>query len=99
MTPLASDLAAVVSQYVGETERALEHAFDAAENAGSVLLFDEADSLFGKRGDIARDARLRWTGTALAVIATAAGVFALICHQRRHRRQESVSRHTTQSAD
>jgi hypothetical protein len=44
------DLATVVSKYIGETEKNLKRVFDAAEASGAVLLFDEADALFGKRG-------------------------------------------------
>ena len=43
------DLSAVVSKYIGETEKNLKQVFDAAEEGGSLLLFDEADALFGKR--------------------------------------------------
>lgn len=46
------NIAAMVSKYVGETEKNLEAIFDAAEAADVVLLFDEADSIFGKRGDV-----------------------------------------------
>ena len=45
------DLAAVVSKYIGETEKNLRQVFDAAEEGGALLLFDEADALFGKRGE------------------------------------------------
>lgn len=46
------DLSAVVSKYIGETEKNLRRVFDAAEEGGVVLLFDEADALFGKRGEV-----------------------------------------------
>jgi hypothetical protein len=46
------DLSAVVSKYIGETEKSLRAVFDAAEDSGAVLLFDEADALFGKRSDV-----------------------------------------------
>jgi len=46
------DLAGVVSKYIGETERNLRRVFDAAEEGGSLLLFDEADALFGKRSEV-----------------------------------------------
>jgi hypothetical protein len=46
------DLSAVVSKYIGETEKNLRQVFDAAEEGGVLLLFDEADALFGKRGDV-----------------------------------------------
>ena len=46
------DLAGVVSKYIGETEKNLRRVFDAAERGGAVLLFDEADALFGKRTEV-----------------------------------------------
>ncbi|MBE7384196.1 MAG: ATP-binding protein [Leptolyngbya sp. SIO1E4] len=46
------DLSAVVSKYIGETEKNLRRIFDAAEAGGAVLLFDEADALFGKRTEV-----------------------------------------------
>ena len=46
------DLSAVVSKYIGETEKHLRRLFDAAEEAGALLLFDEADALFGKRSEV-----------------------------------------------
>jgi hypothetical protein len=53
------DLAAVVSKYIGETEKNLRVVFDAAERSGAVLFFDEADALFGKRADV-KDAHDRY---------------------------------------
>ncbi|WP_224284938.1 ATP-binding protein, partial [Streptomyces sp. LS1784] len=46
------DLSQVVSKYIGETEKNLRRVFDAAERGGALLLFDEADALFGKRSEI-----------------------------------------------
>jgi hypothetical protein len=46
------DLASVVSKYIGETEKNLRRVFDAAEDSGAILLFDEADALFGKRSEV-----------------------------------------------
>ncbi len=46
------DLSSVVSKYIGETEKNLRRVFDAAEESGAVLLFDEADALFGKRSEV-----------------------------------------------
>jgi SpoVK/Ycf46/Vps4 family AAA+-type ATPase len=46
------DLSAVVSKYIGETEKNLRQVFDAAEDGGAILLFDEADALFGKRSEV-----------------------------------------------
>lgn len=46
------DLSAVISKYIGETEKNLRKVFDAAEDIGAILLFDEADALFGKRSEV-----------------------------------------------
>jgi SpoVK/Ycf46/Vps4 family AAA+-type ATPase len=46
------DLSAVVSKFIGETEKNLRRVFDAAEAGGAILLFDEADALFGKRSEV-----------------------------------------------
>ena len=46
------DLSRVVSKYIGETEENLRRVFDAAEENGAILLFDEADSLFGARSEV-----------------------------------------------
>jgi ATPase family associated with various cellular activities (AAA) len=46
------DLSSVVSKYIGETEKNLRRVFDAAEAGGTILLFDEADALFGKRSEV-----------------------------------------------
>jgi len=46
------DLSSVVNKYIGETEKNLRRLFDAAEDSGVVLFFDEADALFGKRSEV-----------------------------------------------
>jgi hypothetical protein len=46
------DLSQVISKYIGETEKNLRRVFDAAEDGGAILLFDEADALFGKRSEV-----------------------------------------------
>ena len=46
------DLSSIVSKYIGETEKNLRKIFDAAETGGAILLFDEADALFGKRTEV-----------------------------------------------
>ncbi len=46
------DLSQVVSKYIGETEKNLSRLFDAVEDGGAILFFDEADSLFGKRSEV-----------------------------------------------
>jgi hypothetical protein len=52
LTLLKIDLSQVVSQWVGETEKNLEAAFRRAEDSQALLFFDEADALFGKRGEV-----------------------------------------------
>ncbi len=46
------DLSSVISRWVGETEKNLAQIFDAAEGGTAVILFDEADALFGSRGEV-----------------------------------------------
>lgn len=53
------DLSAVVNKYIGETEKNLRRLFDAAEDGGAVLFFDEADALFGSRSQV-RDSHDRY---------------------------------------
>jgi len=53
------DLSQVVSKYIGETEKSLARVFDEAEAGHGVLLFDEADALFGKRSEV-KDAHDRY---------------------------------------
>ena len=61
------DLSAVVSKYIGETEKNLERLFRAAESSGAILLFDEADALFGKRSDV-KDSHDRYANIELAFL-------------------------------
>jgi SpoVK/Ycf46/Vps4 family AAA+-type ATPase len=56
---LRVDLASVVSKYIGETEKNLDALFADAERSGRVLLFDEADALFGRRSEV-KDAHDRY---------------------------------------
>ena len=53
------DSRAVVSKYIGETEKNLPRLFDAAQKSAAILLFDEADALFGKRSEV-RDSHDRY---------------------------------------
>lgn len=61
------DLSATISKYIGETEKNLRQIFDAAETGGAVLLFDEADALFGKRSEVT-DARDRYANMEVAYL-------------------------------
>jgi len=79
------ELSAVVSKYIGETEKNLALAFEQAERAGAVLLFDECDSLFGKRTE-QRDAHDRWANLEvnylLQRVETFAGLALLATNKR-----------------
>jgi SpoVK/Ycf46/Vps4 family AAA+-type ATPase len=61
------DLAAVISKYIGDTQKNLARVFDAAERSDCVLLFDEADALFGKRSEV-RDAHDRYANQEVAYL-------------------------------
>jgi hypothetical protein len=61
------DLAALISKYIGETEKNLRRVFDAAESGGAILLFDEADALFGARGEV-RDSHDRYANIEVAYL-------------------------------
>ena len=61
------DLSAVVSKYIGETEKNLRRIFDAAEDSGVILLFDEADALFGKRSEV-RDSHDRYANVEISYL-------------------------------
>jgi len=61
------DISRVVSKWIGETEKHLAEAFDAAEHAHAVLLFDEADALFGKRTEVS-DAHDRYANLETAYL-------------------------------
>ena len=79
------DLAAVVSKYIGETEKNLAKILDSAEEQNVILLFDEADSLFGKRTEV-KDAHDRYanldTSYLLQRIEAYPGLVILISNLR-----------------
>jgi hypothetical protein len=61
------DLAALVSKYVGETEKNLERVFTEAHHSNAILFFDEADALFGKRSEV-KDAHDRYANIEIAYL-------------------------------
>jgi SpoVK/Ycf46/Vps4 family AAA+-type ATPase len=79
------DLSAVVSRYIGETERNLDRIFDHARSANAILFFDEADALFGKRTEV-NDAHDRYanveTAYLLQKLEAHAGVVILAVRSR-----------------
>jgi hypothetical protein len=61
------DLSQVVSKYIGETEKNLRRVFDTAEVSGAILLFDEADALFGKRSEV-KDSHDRYANIEISYL-------------------------------
>jgi SpoVK/Ycf46/Vps4 family AAA+-type ATPase len=61
------DLSAVVSKYIGETEKNLDRIFRAAQSSSAMLFFDEADALFGKRSEV-KDAHDRYANVEIAYL-------------------------------
>ena len=61
------DLSGVVSKYIGETERNLRRVFEAAEQSGAILFFDEADALFGHRTEV-RDSHDRYANIEVSYL-------------------------------
>jgi ATP-dependent 26S proteasome regulatory subunit len=61
------DLSQVVSKYIGETEKNLRRVFDAADESGAVILFDEADAIFGKRSEV-KDSHDRYANIEISYL-------------------------------
>lgn len=61
------DLSQVVNKYIGETEKNLKRIFDAAEEGSAILLFDEADALFGKRSEV-KDSHDRYSNVEVSYL-------------------------------
>ncbi len=61
------DLSQIVDKYIGETEKHLERIFDRAQNTNTILFFDEADSVFGKRSDV-NEAKDKFANTQVSYI-------------------------------
>ena len=79
------DLSCVVSKWLGETEKNLDRIFAMAERGGAVLLFDEADALFGKRSEV-KDSRDRYANLEVSFllqrIETFSGLALLTTNQQ-----------------
>jgi SpoVK/Ycf46/Vps4 family AAA+-type ATPase len=90
------DLSAVVSQYIGETEKNLNDVFDKAETSGAILFFDEVDGLFGPRGTV-KDAHDRFanaeTAHFLQRIESHSGIVILTTNGK-HRIEQAFSPQT-----
>lgn len=61
------DVSQIVSKYIGETEKNLSRIFDEAETSNAILLFDEADALFGKRSEV-KDAHDRYANVEISYL-------------------------------
>lgn len=69
------DLNAIISQYIGETEKNLEHIFRAASASGAILFFDEADALFSKRSEV-KDSHDRYANIEVNELLRRLGSFS-----------------------
>jgi SpoVK/Ycf46/Vps4 family AAA+-type ATPase len=89
------DLSTVVSKYIGETEKNLSRIFVEAETANSILFFDEADALFGKRSEV-RDSHDRYAnieiGYLLQRMEEYEGIVILATNVRRNMDEAFVRR-------
>lgn len=72
------DLSSVVSKYIGETEKNLKQVFNAAEMGGAILLFDEADALFGKRSEV-QDSRDRYANMEVSYLLQSIEAYQGLC--------------------
>ncbi|UCH43368.1 MAG: AAA family ATPase [Dehalococcoidales bacterium] len=61
------DLSTVVSKYIGETEKNLDHIFREGQPSNAILFFDEADAIFGKRSEV-RDSHDRYANIEIAYL-------------------------------
>jgi SpoVK/Ycf46/Vps4 family AAA+-type ATPase len=80
------DLSQVVGKYIGETEKNLRRLFDAAKSSGAILLFDEADALFGKRSEV-KDSHDRYANIEIDYLLQRLEKFeglAILSCKRRH---------------
>ncbi len=88
------DLSQVVNKYIGETEKNLRRVFDAAEASEALLLFDEADALFGKRTEV-KDAHDRYANLEVSYLLERMERFkglAVLATNRRRDLDEAFSR-------
>lgn len=88
------DLSAVISKYIGETEKNLSKLFDAAESGGAILFFDEADALFGQRGEVT-DGRDRYANVEINYLLQRIEAFqglAILATNRRNALDEAFLR-------
>jgi SpoVK/Ycf46/Vps4 family AAA+-type ATPase len=81
------DLNGVVSKYIGETEKNINQVFECTVKANALLFFDEADALFGKRGEV-RDSHDRYvnqeTNYLLTQMEAHQGISILTTNKRHH---------------
>jgi len=72
------DLSRIMSKWIGETEKQLANLFDAAETGHAILLFDEADSLFGRRTEV-RSSNDRYANLEVNYLLQRLEAFSGIC--------------------
>jgi SpoVK/Ycf46/Vps4 family AAA+-type ATPase len=88
------DLNQIVSKYIGETEKNIDAIFSDAEASHSVLFFDEADALFGKRSDV-KDSHDRYANIEIDYLLKRLESFsglAILATNRREKVDDAVAR-------
>jgi len=88
------EIPAVVSKYIGETEKALAQVFREAQGTSAILFFDEADALFGKRSEV-KDAHDRYANIEVAYLLQALENYdglAILATNFRHNMDEAFVR-------
>jgi AAA+ superfamily predicted ATPase len=88
------DLSMIISKYIGETEKNLARVFDQAQSKGWILFFDEADALFGKRGET-KDAHDRYANQEISFLLQRIETFdgiAILASNRRENLDDAFAR-------
>jgi SpoVK/Ycf46/Vps4 family AAA+-type ATPase len=91
------DLAAVVSKWIGETEKNLDRVFEAASGSNAILFFDEADAIFGKRSEV-KDAHDRYANLEVSYLLQRMESYqgvAILATNMRHQLDDAFLRRIT----
>ena len=91
------DLAAIVSKWIGETEKNLDRVFEAASDSNAILFFDEADAIFGKRSEV-KDAHDRYANLEISYLLQKMESYrgvAILATNMRHQLDDAFLRRIT----
>jgi ATP-dependent 26S proteasome regulatory subunit len=91
------ELAALVSKWIGETEKNLDRVFDAASDSNAILFFDEADAIFGKRSEV-KEAHDRYANLEISYLLQKMESYqgvAILATNMRHQMDDAFLRRIT----